>query len=200
MFIGSSGAQWRTPSFAIDAMIDAAYGDSGSDSGSGSSSLSRRKMPFLDLGCGDGRLMIAVAQRIGCPCIGYEISTECFEEARRNIVAAGLQHLVTVHLESASGEACKASLQRAGVVFVFSSTRGMRQLLPFVPLLPPHAMFVSYLFPFKETPSTTVCNVVKCFKPNGKSGIGWPLYCYTRVDQEPGELQSAAVAHVQPEL
>lgn len=48
-----------------------------------------------DLGCGDGRILIAAARR-GIRGIGIEIDPARAEVARRNVKAAGVEHLVTI--------------------------------------------------------------------------------------------------------
>lgn len=49
-----------------------------------------------DLGTGDGRIAIAVAQQVGARTIGYEIDPVLAEKARANVRAAGVEDLVTI--------------------------------------------------------------------------------------------------------
>ena len=44
---------------------------------------------LVDLGCGDGRIVVAAAQRYGCRAIGYDIDPQRVKEARARITAAG---------------------------------------------------------------------------------------------------------------
>ena len=46
---------------------------------------------FADLGCGDGRAMIAAVQASGCEAVGVEIDPEKAKEAWENIKKAGLE-------------------------------------------------------------------------------------------------------------
>ena len=54
---------------------------------------------LFDLGCGDGRWLVLAAERYGCRCVGLEILPEAAEDARRAVVEAGVEHLVTVREE-----------------------------------------------------------------------------------------------------
>jgi SAM-dependent methyltransferase len=51
---------------------------------------------LADLGCGDGRILIAAAKRIGCRCIGIEIDAEQCQRAREAVIAEGLESLITI--------------------------------------------------------------------------------------------------------
>ena len=55
---------------------------------------------MLDIGCGWGALLIYAAQHHGVQGEGVTLSVEQAEEARRRIVAAGVEDRVTIHLKS----------------------------------------------------------------------------------------------------
>ncbi len=38
-----------------------------------------------DLGCGDGRIVVAAAKRFGCKAVGYDIDPERVRESRENV-------------------------------------------------------------------------------------------------------------------
>jgi SAM-dependent methyltransferase len=50
---------------------------------------------LYDLGCGDGRIVIAAAKKYGIHAFGYDIDPVRILEARANAVRAGVEHLVT---------------------------------------------------------------------------------------------------------
>ena len=54
-----------------------------------------------DLGCGDGRIVIAAAQQFGARGVGVDIDPARIAEARRNAAQAQVEHLVTFKLEDA---------------------------------------------------------------------------------------------------
>lgn len=54
----------------------------------------RKNDVVYDLGCGDGRIVITAAQRIGARGIGIDIDPERIKEARENARKAGVERLV----------------------------------------------------------------------------------------------------------
>ena len=54
-----------------------------------------------DLGCGDGRIVIAAARTYGARGVGVDIDPARIEEARQNARRAGVDHLVTFRVEDA---------------------------------------------------------------------------------------------------
>ena len=54
-----------------------------------------------DLGCGDGRIVIAAAQKFGARGVGIDIDPVRVAEAQRNAAAAKVDHLVTFRVEDA---------------------------------------------------------------------------------------------------
>ena len=48
---------------------------------------------LMDLGCGDGRIVIAAAKKYGCRCVGIEIDPDMAELARENVRKDGLDEL-----------------------------------------------------------------------------------------------------------
>jgi ribosomal protein L11 methylase PrmA len=54
-----------------------------------------------DLGCGDGRIVIAAAQKFGARGVGVDIDPMRVAEARRNAALAQVEHLVTFKVADA---------------------------------------------------------------------------------------------------
>ena len=54
-----------------------------------------------DLGCGDGRIVIAAAQRFGARGVGVDIDPARVQEAQANAKRAGVEHLVTFRVQDA---------------------------------------------------------------------------------------------------
>jgi ribosomal protein L11 methylase PrmA len=54
-----------------------------------------------DLGCGDGRIVIAAAQKFGARGVGVDIDPVRVAEAQRNAALAKVEHLVTFRVEDA---------------------------------------------------------------------------------------------------
>ncbi len=52
---------------------------------------------IYDLGCGDGRILIAAAQRFGAQGVGIDVDRDRIQEATANAIAAGVGDRVTFH-------------------------------------------------------------------------------------------------------
>jgi hypothetical protein len=68
-----------------------------------------------DIGCGDGRIVIAAAQRFGARGVGIDIAPERIRESRENAEEAMVGHLVSF----ICGDATKADISKATVVTLY---------------------------------------------------------------------------------
>jgi SAM-dependent methyltransferase len=68
-----------------------------------------------DLGCGDGRIVIAAAKTYGAHGVGIDINPERIKEARENAKKAGVEHLVRFE----ENDLFKAEFRPATVVTLF---------------------------------------------------------------------------------
>ncbi|MEZ5215177.1 MAG: amino acid adenylation domain-containing protein [Ilumatobacteraceae bacterium] len=95
----------------------------------------------IDLGCGDGRVLIDAARRTGIRGVGYERDAELVERARAAVAAAGLRERIQV----VHGDALAADLSPAGVVFVFLPVDVVTEhLAALLERLPPGARLVAH--------------------------------------------------------
>lgn len=69
----------------------------------------------IDLGCGDGRVLAEAARTIGCRCRGVEQEISLVDQARANVAAASVDHLVSIE----SGAIEDADLRDVTVAFLF---------------------------------------------------------------------------------
>ena len=100
-----------------------------------------------DLGCGDGRIVIAAAQRHGARGVGVDIDPQRIEEARRNAKAAGVAHLVTFRV----GDALETDVSAATVVTLYLVASLNARLRPrLMSQLRPGARIVSHNFPIGD--------------------------------------------------
>lgn len=98
---------------------------------------------FIDLGCGDGRVLIAAAGIFGAQCIGVEIDPLKIPLARWRVKRAGLSEKVKIIRASAMD----APLAEADVVFLYLSHQLIDRLKPkFARELKPGARIVSFGF------------------------------------------------------
>ncbi len=68
-----------------------------------------------DLGCGDGRIVIAAAQKFGARGVGVDIDPVRIADAQRNAARAQVEHLVTFRLQ----DAMDADVSEATVVTLY---------------------------------------------------------------------------------
>ena len=79
-----------------------------------------------DLGCGDGRIVIAAAKKYGARGVGVDIDPQRINEAIANARKAGVEKLVTFKLQ----DALKTDVSEASVVTLYLLTFGNLQLRP----------------------------------------------------------------------
>jgi len=95
-----------------------------------------------DLGCGDGRILIAAAKNYGCRAVGFDLDRLRVAEARANADREGVADRVTVEQK----DVLKADLRAATVVTIYLGTELNRRLIPQLEQLPPGARIVSHNF------------------------------------------------------
>jgi precorrin-6B methylase 2 len=101
-----------------------------------------------DLGCGDGRIPIAAAQKYGARGVGIDIDPRRIEESKANARAAGVEHLVEFRL----GDVLEADVSPATVVMLYLLGSGNARLRPILTKqLRPGARIVSHAFSMGPT-------------------------------------------------
>jgi len=81
---------------------------------------------LYDLGCGDGRIIIAAARRFGTKGVGIDIDPVRIEESRRNAEEAGVADKIMFW----EGDLFEADISRATVVSLFLLTAVNLRLRP----------------------------------------------------------------------
>jgi cyclopropane fatty-acyl-phospholipid synthase-like methyltransferase len=79
-----------------------------------------------DLGCGDGRIVIAAAKQYGAHGVGVDIDPDRIAEARANAKAAGVEALVTFRVE----DLFQTDLKNATVVTLYLLPSVNKRLMP----------------------------------------------------------------------
>ncbi|HEY4372408.1 MAG TPA: class I SAM-dependent methyltransferase [Burkholderiales bacterium] len=107
-----------------------------------------------DLGCGDGRIIIAAAQLHGARGVGVEIDPKLVETARREAHRAGVEERVRIE----QGDLFQMDFRDATVVMLYLSESINLRLWPkFLQELKPGARVVSHKFPMGDhVPERTV--------------------------------------------
>jgi predicted RNA methylase len=121
-----------TPQEAVDRMLEAAHVKPGD--------------VVYDLGSGDGRIVIAAAQKFGARGVGVEIRPDLCRRAKERIKSLGLEDRVSM----VEGSALRVDLSAADVVTMYLLTSSNERLKPNLEkYLKPGSRVVSYEFPIK---------------------------------------------------
>jgi SAM-dependent methyltransferase len=131
-----------------------------------------------DLGCGDGRIVIAAAQRFGARGVGVDIDPVRIAEARRNAARAQVEHLVTFRLE----DVLNTDVSEATVVTLYLLSAQNVALRPTLTRqLRPGARIVSHNFAMGDWEA----DAVETF--TDADGQSRTLYLWNAVGAEPPE-------------
>jgi cyclopropane fatty-acyl-phospholipid synthase-like methyltransferase len=71
---------------------------------------------FVDLGCGDGRVLVRAAEKLGIYCVGFEINPKLALLARQRAKNAGVSSLVDV----VCADMFTVDFSRFNIIYVFS--------------------------------------------------------------------------------
>ncbi|NUQ65668.1 MAG: methyltransferase domain-containing protein [Pirellulales bacterium] len=115
-----------TPYDVIDKMLDLA---------------SIRKTDVVyDLGCGDGRIVVAAARRFGCRGVGYDIDPQRIQEALENVDRNRVKGLVGIEQE----DIFTLDLGRADVIMLYLLPSMNKRLIPQLAKLKPGSRIVAH--------------------------------------------------------
>lgn len=93
-----------------------------------------------DLGCGDGRILVAAAKRYGVKAFGFDIDPVRVQESVANAAKDGVQHLVTIR----EANIFELDLAGADVVMLYLSRKLNARLIPQLEKLKPGSRIVSH--------------------------------------------------------
>jgi SAM-dependent methyltransferase len=95
-----------------------------------------------DLGCGDGRIVIAAAKKVGARAFGYEIDTEMVKKSQENVSNERVGHLVEIHQQ----DIFELDLRGATVITLYLLPKLNVRLIPQLDKLKPGVRIVSHEF------------------------------------------------------
>lgn len=157
-----------TPEKVVDAMLEMAEIKKGD--------------VVYDLGCGDGRILIAAAKRYGVRAKGFEIDPKYVAQAQEKIKTAGVEKLVTVE----RADMFDVDLSEATVVTLYLLPSLNVQLIPQLERLKPGSRIVSHDFDIRG---------IKTFKEArvDVTGLGhWVYLIKTPLERQPAKIASEA--------
>ena len=96
-----------------------------------------------DLGCGDGRIVVAAAMKYGAKAVGFDIDPDRIRESEANAKAAGVEHLVSFKQQ----DILTVDLSPASVVTLYLLSEWNLRLRPaLTSQLKPGSRVVSHAF------------------------------------------------------
>ena len=98
-----------------------------------------------DLGCGDGRIVVAAAKKYGCKAIGYDIDPKRVKESLANVKKNKVERLVTIEEK----DVFTLDLRPASVVTLYLLPELNVRLIPQLEKLKPGSRIVSHDFDMK---------------------------------------------------
>ncbi len=140
---------YPTPQTVVDQMLTAAQVKPGET--------------VYDLGCGDGRIVIAAARKFHARAVGIEIRRDIYEKTAANVAALGLGDQVRIVL----GNALHYDISPADVVTLYLLTSSNDRLKPELEhYLKPTARVVSHDYEIRGWKPETVSHMVVEGRPH----------------------------------
>jgi len=96
----------------------------------------------LDLGCGDGRIVVTAAQKYGCRGVGYDINPKRIKESLENVEKNNVGNLVRIEQE----DIFTLDLSEANVITLYLLPSLNVKLIPQLEKLKPGSRIVSHDF------------------------------------------------------
>jgi hypothetical protein len=117
-----------------------------------------------DLGCGDGAIVVEVAKKVGCKCVGYDIDPQRVREARANVAKSNLGNLVRIEQK----DIFTLDLSPASVVTLYLLPSLNVRLIPQLEKLKPGSRIVSHDFDMEGVTPDQVVSVESAQDVHGK--------------------------------
>lgn len=95
-----------------------------------------------DLGCGDGRIVVAAAKKVGCKAWGYDIDPQRVKESKENVKKNKVEHLVTIEEK----DIFELDLSKASVITLYLLPSLNVKLIPQLDKMKPGSRIVSHDF------------------------------------------------------
>ena len=119
-----------------------------------------------DLGCGDGRIVIAAVRDFGARGVGFDIDPERIAEARENARRAGVE----ARAQFVQQDFFKAPISQASVVTMFMLPPVMEKIKPrLLSELGPGTRIVSHSFSMRDWPPEQVVRI------DGRTLYSWTV-------------------------
>jgi precorrin-6B methylase 2 len=124
---------------------------------------------IYDLGCGDGRIVIAAAKKFGCKAVGYDIDPKRVKESRANVKENGVEELVTIEQK----DIFTLDLSKADLITLYLLPRLNVKLIPQLKKMKKGSRIVSNSFDMEGVKPDKVVEVT------AKDGFPRKVYLWT---------------------
>jgi SAM-dependent methyltransferase len=121
-----------------------------------------------DLGCGDGRIVVAAA-KMGCKTFGFDVDPNRIQESKENVASNGVGGLATIEQK----DIFTLDLSKANVVTLYLLPSLNVKLIPQLEKLKPGSRIVSHDFDMRGVTPDQVVQV------NGDNGYEHTVYLWT---------------------
>jgi SAM-dependent methyltransferase len=103
---------------------------------------------LYDLGCGDGRIVVAAAKKCGCRAVGYDLNPVRVREALENVKRNGVEGLVRIERK----DIFTVDLSKASVIALYLLPEMNKRLIPQLKKLRPGSRIVAHDYAIEGFP------------------------------------------------
>ena len=133
---------------------------------------------LYDLGCGDGRIVVAAAKKVGCKAKGFDVDPQRIKESLENVRKNKIEHLVKIEQK----DIFKLDLSPANVVTLYLLPSLNVKLIPQLEKLKPGSRIVSHDFDMKGVQPDRMVHMT-----SQEDGESHTIYLWTvPLKKEPG--------------
>jgi precorrin-6B methylase 2 len=125
---------------------------------------------LYDLGCGDGRIVIAAAKDYGCRAVGYDIDERKVQQSKENVKSHRVERLVRIEHK----DIFLLDLREATVITLYLLPEMNMKLLPQLEMLKDGSRIVCHEFALKDVQHDRLITITT--QPDG---VPRDIYLYT---------------------
>jgi precorrin-6B methylase 2 len=114
-----------------------------------------KKDVVYDLGCGDGRIVVAAAKKYGCKAYGFDVDPQRIKESKERVEKNKVEKLVTIEKK----DIFTLDLSKANVVTLYLLPDLNVKLIPQLEKMKPGSRIVSHAFDMKGVKPDKVVTV-----------------------------------------